>query len=122
MPGHVIFDSVSNAVNRLYWYGGHAVATAPPIPGQQHQGSDWVLTAPGDILVDLGPVLREALAWVIRLHSGAATSDDAEVLAQWRAKSPEHDAAFRDAVRLWRTFGDATRTPELDLVSPDGDE
>jgi transmembrane sensor len=57
----------------------------------------------------LDPVLREALAWVIRLHSGTATSDDAEALAQWRRISPEHEKAFRDAVTLWRTFGDATR-------------
>ena len=54
-------------------------------------------------------LLREALAWVIRLHSGDATSDDAAALQQWRAKCPEREAAFRDAVRLWRTFGDATR-------------
>ncbi len=46
---------------------------------------------------------------MIRLHSGAATSDDADALAQWRGKTPEHEAAFRDAVKLWRTFGDATR-------------
>ncbi len=55
------------------------------------------------------PVLREALAWVIRLHSGTATSDDAEALAQWRRISPGHETAFRDAVKLWRTFGEATR-------------
>ena len=76
------------------------------------------MTAPDDILVDLGPLLREALAWVIRLHSSVATLDDAEVLAQWRGRGPEYDAAFRDAVRLWRAFGEAARTPELDLVSP----
>ncbi len=56
------------------------------------------------------PVLRDAIAWVIRLHSGAATSDDAEELAQWRRISPEHETAFRDAVKLWRTFGEGTRT------------
>ena len=54
-------------------------------------------------------MLREALAWVIRLHSGAATSDDAEAVTEWRRCSPEHEAAFREAVKLWRTFGDATR-------------
>ncbi len=54
-------------------------------------------------------MLREALAWVIRLHSGTATSDDAEAIAEWRRRSEEHEAAFRDAVKLWRTFGEATR-------------
>lgn len=54
-------------------------------------------------------MLREGLAWVIRLHSRAATSDDAEAIAEWRRKSPDHEAAFRDALKLWRTFGDTTR-------------
>ncbi len=59
---------------------------------------------------ELDPLLRQALAWVIRLHSGEATSEDAAALALWRQRSPEHDAAFRDAVRLWRGLGDAART------------
>jgi transmembrane sensor len=67
------------------------------------------LTAPDDIPTDLEPLLREALAWVIRLHSGAATSDDADALEQWRRRSPDHETAFRDAVKLWSTFGAATR-------------
>ncbi|WP_244425126.1 FecR domain-containing protein [Bradyrhizobium sp. STM 3843] len=54
--------------------------------------------------------MRQALAWVIRLHSGEATSADAAALALWRQRSPEHDAAFREAVRLWRGLGDAVRT------------
>jgi transmembrane sensor len=57
----------------------------------------------------LDPLLRQALAWVIRLHSGAATSDDAAALESWRRRSAEHEAAFRQAVRLWRSFGEATR-------------
>lgn len=67
------------------------------------------LTAPDEFPAELDAVLKEALAWVIRLHSGDATSDDAAALDQWRCKSRDHEAAFRDAVRSWRTFGDATR-------------
>lgn len=58
---------------------------------------------------ELGPLSKEALAWVVRLHSGAATAEDAELLKQWRSQSLEHEQAFREAVKLWRTFGDATR-------------
>lgn len=58
---------------------------------------------------ELSPVLREALAWVIRLHSGAATSDDAAALDLWRRSSTEHEAAFREAIRLWRAFGEGAR-------------
>lgn len=67
------------------------------------------MTAPDEFPAELEAVLTEALAWVIRLHSGDATSDDAAALEQWRCERPEHETAFRDAVRLWRTFGEATR-------------
>jgi transmembrane sensor len=53
--------------------------------------------------------LRQALAWVIRLNSGEATAADAAALAQWRQRSPEHEDAFREAVRLWRSMGEAVR-------------
>lgn len=77
------------------------------------------MTAGNDIPSELDPLLRQALAWVIRLHSGAATSDDAAALALWRQRDAEHEAAFRDAVRLWRSFGEATRelASESELVS-----
>jgi transmembrane sensor len=71
--------------------------------------SNPVLNAADDIPSELDPLLRQALAWVIRLHSGTATADDAAALALWRSRSPEHEAAFRDAVRLWRSLGDAAR-------------
>lgn len=71
--------------------------------------SDWALTAPDDNLSEFDPLLREGFAWVVRLHSGTATSEDAEALEQWRRRSGEHETAFRDAVQLWRAFGEETR-------------
>jgi len=74
-----------------------------------------VVTAPDDDSLELTPLHREALAWVIRLHSGAATTEDAEAIARWRQASPEHEQAFRDAIGLWRHMGDLTRLhAELD--------
>jgi transmembrane sensor len=67
------------------------------------------VTAPDDISPELSPLQKEAFAWVIRLHSGAATTEDAEAIARWRQTSPEHEEAFRDAVRIWRRVGDAAR-------------
>jgi transmembrane sensor len=67
------------------------------------------LTAPDDIPPELDPLLRQALAWVIRLHSGAATADDAAALESWRRRSADHEAAFQQAVRLWHSLGEATR-------------
>jgi transmembrane sensor len=68
-----------------------------------------ILAAPDDTSLKLDPLLREAFAWVIQLHSGEATVEDAEAIEQWRRTSSDHEAAFRDAVRLWRTLGDETR-------------
>ncbi|MBV8924423.1 MAG: FecR domain-containing protein [Bradyrhizobium sp.] len=67
---------------------------------------------------EFDPLLRQALAWVVRLNSGEATSDDAAALELWRSRSPEHEAAFRHAVRLWRSLGDATRKLVADRELP----
>jgi transmembrane sensor len=48
---------------------------------------------------------REALAWVVRLKSGEATLEDAEQMITWRAQSPAHEHAFRDAVKCWKAVG-----------------
>ncbi len=67
------------------------------------------MTAHDEAPFDLDPLVREALAWVIHLHSGAATSDDAERLRVWRSENAEHEEAFRNAVRLWRSLGEGAR-------------
>jgi transmembrane sensor len=55
----------------------------------------------------LDPLTRDALAWIARLKSGEATLAEAEQLMDWRAKSPAHERAYRDAVRCWQTIGRA---------------
>jgi transmembrane sensor len=55
----------------------------------------------------LDPLTRDALARVARLKSGDATVADAENLVNWCNKSPEHERAFRSAVRCWRALGTA---------------
>jgi transmembrane sensor len=52
-------------------------------------------------------LIRDALAWVVRLKSGDATLEDAEHLSNWRAQSPAHERAFRDAVKCWKAIGPA---------------
>jgi transmembrane sensor len=56
---------------------------------------------------DLDPLTRDALAWMMRLTSGDATGEDAEALRIWRNQSPDHEAAYRAAVRLWKAAGNA---------------
>lgn len=56
-------------------------------------------TSEHDVLLD------EALDWVVRLKTGAPVRADLESLQRWRDQSPEHEAAFRKAARLFRNAG-----------------
>ena len=62
---------------------------------------------------DTGPELplltREAITWLLRLTSGEATVEDADAFKRWHAQSPDHAAAWNEAVRLWRALGPALR-------------
>jgi transmembrane sensor len=58
----------------------------------------------------LDPLTRDAFAWIVRLKSGDATLADAELLLDWRARSPKHERAFRDAVKFWSALGDGLAT------------
>ncbi len=53
---------------------------------------------------DFESIKKEASAWVVRLTSGEATVRDADALNRWRAQSPEHERAFREAALLWQTL------------------
>lgn len=55
----------------------------------------------------LDPLQRQAVTWVQRMHSGAATADDAKALTAWCAQSPAHATALAEAKRLWGDIGTA---------------
>jgi len=50
---------------------------------------------------------REATAYIVRLTSGEATTNDADALAEWQSRSERHEQAFRDAALLWKNLGPA---------------
>jgi transmembrane sensor len=52
---------------------------------------------------------RDARRWVRQLTSGEATTADADALKRWRQQSPAHEAAFVDAIRVWKSLGTGTR-------------
>ncbi|UGV25579.1 DUF4880 domain-containing protein [Rhodopseudomonas boonkerdii] len=54
---------------------------------------------------DDNDLLDRAIDWVALLRSGRATVGDAERLQRWRALSPAHEAAFRQAARIYRDLG-----------------
>jgi transmembrane sensor len=70
-----------------------------------------------------GAAEDQAMAWVTRLASGTATTEDAEALRRWRSESPAHQQAFAEAKLLWETLGPAAETVRrragpVDIRSP----
>lgn len=57
---------------------------------------------PDDNSHDIDPLMREAIAWVVRLRSGEATEADLAAVRKWRAQSSDHENALRQAAVLWR--------------------
>ncbi len=58
---------------------------------------------------DADALTRDASRWVTQLVSGEATAADAEALANWRRQSPAHEAAFAEAVRVWKSLDSSGR-------------
>jgi transmembrane sensor len=54
-------------------------------------------------------LLDEALDWVVKLKTGEPTRQDIEALQRWRGQSAAHEAAFKEAARLFRHAGIAAR-------------
>jgi len=52
---------------------------------------------------DLDPLMKEALQWIVRLTSGAATTADARDFENWRTQGPAHEEAFREAASFRQT-------------------
>jgi len=50
---------------------------------------------------ELPPVEQEAIRWVVRMTSGEATESDRLAFRNWRARSPENEAALVMARSLW---------------------
>lgn len=54
---------------------------------------------------ELDPLLREAIAWVVRLRTGEPTRDEFEGFKRWRSQSPAHEAAVRRAIEINQRAG-----------------
>lgn len=59
------------------------------MPGENHSED------PGDL----------ALQWLVRIHSGRVEQRDLLAYAEWRAASPAHEEAAREAEKLWEGIG-----------------
>lgn len=58
----------------------------------------------------LDPLVREALAWIVRLHSGDETEADCVAFEDWKAASDGHAAAVQQAEALWLSLPPALRS------------
>lgn len=63
------------------------------------------MTDPADQSRGVEALELEALEWLVRLTSGAATTGDLHAFGRWRRLSPAHEEAFAAASRLWRALG-----------------
>jgi transmembrane sensor len=60
----------------------------------------------------------EALAWIVRLHSGEAGKASWNDFHAWRAQSAAHEAAAAEAEALWRDASELHRDPVTGLIRP----
>lgn len=56
------------------------------------------------------PLAREALAWIVHLHSGDEVAADWASFEDWKAASADHSAAADKAARLWQGLRPALRS------------
>lgn len=60
----------------------------------------------------------EALTFIVRLNSGEAHPADRASFTAWRAQSPDHEAAAREAEQLWGDAAELHRDPRTGLIRP----
>ena len=68
--------------------------------------------------MDLAPVEREAIQWVVRLTSGETKPADRVAFRRWKAQSPQHAAALNHALNLWLGVGRALPAPRQPTAAP----
>ena len=57
------------------------------------------------------PIWETALDWLLLIQETPHDHELAERLSLWRASAPEHDAAYRKALKVWRLSGEALSSP-----------
>lgn len=60
-----------------------------------------------DAAAPVDPLTEEALAWLVRLHSGEETEDDWIAYHDWKAADAMHEEAAQRAERMWSRLGSA---------------
>ena len=71
------------------------------------------------------PLIDEALAWLVRIHSGHASDEERLACTAWRTQSSAHQLAYTEAEILWRDIGllpngDCAGSADLTASMPHG--
>ena len=65
------------------------------------------------------PLVDEALAWLVRIHSGQASEEERRACTAWRMQSSAHHLAYAEAEKLWRDIGLVPNGDRAGSASPD---
>lgn len=60
----------------------------------------------------------EAIAWIVRLHSGEVGNAERSAFAEWRQQSDAHEQAAREAEALWDDASQLHRDPRNGFIHP----
>ena len=64
------------------------------------------------------PIWETALDWLLLIQENPHDSELTERLNHWRASAPEHDAAYRKALKVWSLSGEALTLPVTTAPAP----
>lgn len=64
------------------------------------------------------PVWEAALDWLLLVQQNPHDRELIDRLNDWRLSTPEHDAAYRKALNVWRLSGEALNLPEQSPPTP----
>ena len=59
------------------------------------------------------PIWETALDWLLLIQENPHDPELTERLNHWRASAPEHDAAYRKALKVWSLSGEALNAPAV---------
>ena len=64
------------------------------------------------------PIWETALDWLLLIQENPHDHELADRLNHWRASAPEHDAAYRKALKVWSLSGEALSSPVAPVPAP----
>ncbi|OYW44769.1 MAG: hypothetical protein B7Z33_10180 [Sphingomonadales bacterium 12-68-11] len=81
----------------------------------------YLMTPDAQSMGEMHGPSAQALAWLVRLHSGEATREDLAAFGAWRGSDAANEAAYRETLSTWRLLGPALAPePVVEFAMPPG--